>query len=93
MNNGTLQWPVVIVYSLVLLAFLAAVVLTIVTAVKNRGKPKPDHLGNGNFIGYGPGGGRGPAMNGSPFGAPGAFAVPDKPKRPDEAREPDPRKR
>lgn len=95
MNGNTLQWPVVLVYSGVGLLFLAVVVWTFVSAIRSRGKKNParDALGNGNFLGVGPGGGRGPAVGGSPFGAPGAFAVPEQPHRPDEEREPDPRRR
>lgn len=94
-GSHSLQWPVVLVYAGVALLFLGVVTWSVVSAIRNRGKKKPprDALGNGNFLGVSPGGGRGPAMGGSPFGAPGAFAVPESPKRPDEAREPDPRKR
>ena len=95
MNGNTLQWPVVLVYSGVGLLFLAVVVWTLVSAIRSRGKKKParDALGNGNFLGVSPGGGRGPAAGGPAGGAPSVFAVPPKPPRPDEAREPDPRRR
>ena len=95
MNGNTLQWPVVLVYSGVGLLFLAVVVWTFVSAIRSRGKKKParDALGNGNFLGANPGGGRGPAAGGPAGGAPSVFAVPPKPPRPDEAREPDPRRR
>ena len=93
MNGNTLQWPVVLVYSGVGLLFLAVVVWTLVSAIRSRGKPKPDRLGNGNFLGANPGGGRGPAAGGPAGGAPSVFAVPPKPPRPGEEREPDPRRR
>ena len=95
MNGNTLQWPVVLVYSGVGLLFLAVVAWTLVSAIRSRGKKKParDALGNGNFLGANPGGGRGPAAGGPAGGAPSVFAVPAKAQRPGEEREPDPRRR
>ena len=95
MNGNTLQWPVVLVYSGVGLLFLAVVVWTLVSAIRSRGKKNParDALGNGNFLGANPGGGRGPAAGGPAGGAPSVFAVPIKAQRPGEEREPDPRRR
>ena len=85
--------PVLILLIVLALLLVGSLVIYLVSAIRSRGKPKPDRLGNGNFLGANPGGGRGPAVGGSPFGAPGAFAVPEQPHRPDEEREPDPRRR
>ena len=85
--------PVLILLIVLALLFLAVVVWALVSAIRSRGKPKPDRLGNGNFLGANPGGGRGPAAGGPAGGAPSVFAVPPKPPRPGEERVPDPRRR
>lgn len=85
--------PVLILLIVLALLLLGSLVIYLVSAIRSRGKPKPDRLGNGNFLGANPGGGRGPAAGGPAGGAPSVFAVPPKPPRPDEEREPDPRRR
>ena len=85
--------PVLILLIVLALLLVGSLVIYLVSAIRSRGKPKPERLGNGNFLGANPGGGRGPAAGGPAGGAPSVFAVPPKPPRPDEAREPDPRRR
>ena len=85
--------PVALLLIVLALLLVGSLVIYLVSAIRNRGKPKPDRLGNGNFLGANPGGGRGPAAGGPAGGAPSVFAVPTKAPRPDEAREPDPRRR
>ena len=90
---SNMDWPVALLLIVLALLLVGSLAVYLVSAIRNRGKPKPDRLGNGNFLGANPGGGRGPAVGGAPVGAPGAFAVPEQPHRPDEEREPDPRRR
>ena len=90
---SNMDWPVALLLIILALLLVGSLVIYLVSAIRNRGKPKPDRLGNGNFLGANPGGGRGPAAGGPAGGAPSVFAVPPKPPRPDEAREPDPRRR
>ena len=90
---SNMDWPVALLLIVLALLLVGSLVIYLVSAIRNRGKPKPDRLGNGNFLGANPGGGRGPAASGPAGGAPSVFAVPPKPPRPDEAREPDPRRR
>ena len=90
---SNMDWPVALLLIVLALLLVGSLVIYLVSAIRNRGKPKPDRLGNGNFLGANPGGGRGPAAGGPAGGAPSVFAVPPKPPRPDEAREPDPRRR
>ncbi len=90
---SNMDWPVALLLIVLALLLVGSLVIYLVSAIRSRGKPKPDRLGNGNFLGANPGGGRGPAASGPAGGAPSVFAVPPKPPRPDEAREPDPRRR
>ena len=90
---SNMDWPVALLLIVLALLLVGSLVIYLVSAIRSRGKPKPDRLGNGNFLGANPGGGRGPAAGGPAGGAPSVFAVPPKPPRPDEAREPDPRRR
>ena len=90
---SNMDWPVALLLIVLALLLLGSLAVYLVSAIRSRGKPKPDRLGNGNFLGANPGGGRGPAAGGPAGGAPSVFAVPPKPPRPDEAREPDPRRR
>ena len=92
---SNMDWPVALLLIVLALLLVGSLVIYLVSAIRSRGKKKParDALGNGNFLGVSPGGGRGPAVGGAPFGAPGAFAVPEQPHRLDEEREPDPRRR
>ncbi|MGI5884934.1 MAG: hypothetical protein ACOX83_08225 [Candidatus Spyradocola sp.] len=88
-----MDWPVALLLLALGLLLVGSLAFYLVSALRNRGKPKPDRLGNGNFLGANPGGGRGPAAGGPAGGAPAAFALPPKPKRPDADHEPDPRRR
>ena len=90
---SNMDWPVALLLIVLALLLLGSLAVYLVSAIRNRGKPKPDRLGNGNFLGANPGGGRGPAAGGPAGGAPSVFAVPPKPPRPGEEREPDPRRR
>ena len=90
---SNMDWPVALLLIVLALLLVGSLVIYLVSAIRNRGKPKPDRLGNGNFLGANPGGGRGPAAGGPAGGAPSVFAVPPKPPRPGEEREPDPRRR
>ena len=90
---SNMDWPVALLLIILALLLVGSLVIYLVSAIRNRGKPKPDRLGNGNFLGANPGGGRGPAAGGPAGGAPSVFAVPPKPPRPGEEREPDPRRR
>ena len=83
--------PVLVLLIVLGLLFVGAIAFYTVSAIKNRNKPKAERLGNGNYLGYNPGGGRGPAAGGGPGSAPSIFAVP--PRRPQDAREPDPRRK
>ena len=85
--------PVLILLIVLALLLVGSLVIYLVSAIRSRGKPKPERLGNGNFLSANPGGGRGPAAGGPAGGAPSVFAVPPKPPRPDAEREPDPRRR
>ena len=85
--------PVLILLIVLGLLLVGSLVIYLVSAIRSRGKPKPERLGNGNFLGANPGGGRGPAAGGPAGGAPSVFAVPTKPPRPGAEREPDPRRR
>ena len=62
--------PVLILLIVLALLLVGSLVIYLVSAIRNRGKPKPDRLGNGNILGDSPGGGRGPAHGGPPGGAP-----------------------
>ena len=90
---SNMDWPVALLLIVLALLLLGSLVIYLVSAIRNRGKPKPERLGNGNFLGANPGGGRGPAAGGPAGGAPSVFAVPTKARRPGEEREPDPRRR
>ena len=90
---SNMDWPVALLLIVLSLLLVGSLVIYLVSAIRSRGKPKPDRLGNGNFLGANPGGGRGPAAGGPAGGAPSVFAVPPKPPRPGEEREPDPRRR
>ena len=90
---SNMDWPVALLLIVLALLLVGSLAVYLVSAIRNRGKPKPDRLGNGNFLGANPGGGRGPAAGGPAGGAPSVFAVPTKAQRPDEEREPDPRRR
>ena len=87
------DWEIIVWIVGTAVLLVVSTTIYIVSAIRNRGKPKPDRLGNGNFLGANPGGGRGPAAGGPAGGAPSVFAVPTKPPRPGEEREPDPRRR
>ena len=90
---SNMDWPVALLLIVLALLLVGSLVIYLVSAIRSRGKPKPDRLGNGNFLGANPGGGRGPAAGGPAGGAPSVFAVPPKPPRPGAEREPDPRRR
>ena len=90
---SNMDWPVALLLIVLALLLVGSLAVYLVSAIRNRGKPKPDRLGNGNFLGANPGGGRGPAAGGPAGGAPSVFAVPPKARRPGEEREPDPRRR
>ena len=90
---SNMDWPVALLLIVLALLLVGSLVIYLVSAIRSRGKPKPERLGNGNFLGANPGGGRGPAAGGPAGGAPSVFAVPPKPPRPGEEREPDPRRR
>ena len=90
---SNMDWPVALLLIVLALLLVGSLAVYLVSAIRSRGKPKPDRLGNGNFLGANPGGGRGPAAGGPAGGAPSVFAVPPKPPRPGEEREPDPRRR
>ena len=90
---SNMDWPVALLLIVLALLLVGSLVIYLVSAIHSRGKPKPDRLGNGNFLGANPGGGRGPAAGGPAGGAPSVFAVPPKPPRPGAEREPDPRRR
>lgn len=90
---SNMDWPVALLLIVLALLLVGSLVIYLVSAIRSRGKPKPDRLGNGNFLGANPGGGRGPAAGGPAGGAPSVFAVPTKARRPGEEREPDPRRR
>ena len=87
------DWEIIVWIVGTAVLLVVSTTIYIVSAIRNRGKPKPERLGNGNFLGANPGGGRGPAAGGPAGGAPSVFAVPPKPPRPGEEREPDPRRR
>ena len=90
---SNMDWPVALLLIVLALLLVGSLAVYLVSAIRSRGKPKPERLGNGNFLGANPGGGRGPAAGGPVGGAPSVFAVPPKPPRPGEEREPDPRRR
>ena len=90
---SNMDWPVALLLIVLALLLVGSLVIYLVSAIRRRGKPKPERLGNGNFLGANPGGGRGPAAGGPAGGAPSVFAVPIKAQRPGEEREPDPRRR
>ena len=90
---SNMDWPVALLLIVLALLLVGSLAVYLVSAIRNRGKPKPDRLGNGNFLGANPGGGRGPAAGGPAGGAPSVCAVPPKARRPGEEREPDPRRR
>ena len=90
---SNMDWPVALLLIVLALLLVGSLAVYLVSAIRSRGKPKPDRLGNGNFLGANPGGGRGPAAGGPAGGAPSVFAVPTKPPRPGAEREPDPRRR
>jgi len=90
---SNMDWPVALLLIVLALLLVGSLAVYLVSAIRSRGKPKPDRLGNGNFLGANPGGGRGPAAGGPAGGAPSVFAVPPKPPRPGAEREPDPRRR
>ena len=90
---SNMDWPVALLLIVLALLLVGSLAVYLVSAIRSRGKPKPERLGNGNFLGANPGGGRGPAAGGPAGGAPSVFAVPTKPPRPGAEREPDPRRR
>ena len=90
---SNMDWPVALLLIVLALLLVGSLAVYLVSAIRSRGKPKPDRLGNGNFLGANPGGGRGPAAGGPAGGAPSVFAVPTKARRPGAEREPDPRRR
>lgn len=54
---------------------VVSLTIYIVSAIRNRGKPKPERLGNGNLGGMAGYSGRGPGQGGPPGSSPGAFAL------------------
>ncbi|MGI5884932.1 MAG: hypothetical protein ACOX83_08215 [Candidatus Spyradocola sp.] len=54
---------------------VASLTIYIVSAIRNRGKPKPERLGHGNLGGMAGYSGRGPGQGGPPGSSPGAFAL------------------
>ena len=66
----------------------------LISAIRNRGKPKPERHGTGNLGGLGGYSGRGVGIGGPPNSSPGAFALYGR-KKDDESAdsEEDPRKR
>ena len=74
-----------IVFAILVILFL----FYLISAIRNRGKPKPERHGTGNLGGLGGYSGRGP-----PNSSPGAFALYGRKKNDDSAdSEEDPRKR
>ena len=63
------DWEIIVWIVGTAVLLVVSTTIYIVSAIRNRGKPKPDRLGNGNFLGVSPGGGRGPAAGGPAGGA------------------------
>ena len=79
-----------IVFAILVILFL----FYLISAIQNRGKPKPERHGTGNLGGLGGYSGRGVGVGGPPNSSPGAFALYGRKKNDDSAdSEEDPRKR
>ena len=79
-----------IVFAILVILFL----IYLISAIRNRGKSKPERHGTGNLGGLGGYSGRGVGIGGPPNSSPGAFALYGR-KKDDESAdsEEDPRKR
>ena len=79
-----------IVFAILVILFL----FYLISAIRNRGKPKPERHGTGNLGGLGGYSGRGVGIGGPPNSSPGAFALYGRKKDGESAdSEEDPRKR
>ena len=71
---------------------LGALIVYLISAIRSRGKPKPERHGTGNLGGMGGYSGRGVGVGGPPNSSPGAFALYGR-KNDDAPSDEDPRTR
>ena len=101
---SNMDWPVALLLIVLALLLVGSLVIYLVSAIRSRGKPKPERLACGNFgglAGSGRGVGQGnPAGSATPPGSsPGAFALYGRSSPygsygiAPEKEEPDPRRR
>lgn len=91
--------PVLILLIVLALLLVGSLAVYLVSAIRSRGKPKPERLGHGNLGGMAGYSGRGPGQGGPPGSSPGAFALYGRSSpygsygSAPEKEEPDPRRR
>ena len=72
---SNMDWPVALLLIVLALLLVGSLVIYLVSAIRSRGKPKPERLGHGNLGGMAGYSGRGPGQGGPPGSSPGAFAL------------------
>ena len=69
------DWEIIVWIVGTAVLLVVSTTIYIVSAIRNRGKPKPERLGHGNLGGMAGYSGRGPGQGGPPGSSPGAFAL------------------
>lgn len=93
------DWEIIVWIVGTAVLLVVSTTIYIVSAIRNRGKPKPERLGHGNLGGMAGYSGRGPGQGGPPGSSPGAFALYGRSSpygsygSAPEKEEPDPRRR
>ena len=74
-NLGPIDSRITILLTVLGCLLLGALIVYLISAIRNRGKPKPERNGTGNLGGLGGYSGRGVGVGGPPNSSPGAFAL------------------
>ena len=74
-NLGPIDSRITILLTVLGCLLLGALIVYLISAIRNRGKPKPERHGTGNLGGLGGYSGRGVGVGGPPNSSPGAFAL------------------
>ena len=74
-NLGPIDSRITILLTVLGCLLLGALIVYLISAIRNRGKPKPERHGTGNLGGLGGYSGRGVGVGRPPHSSPGAFAL------------------
>lgn len=91
-----MDWRITTLLIILGILLVGSLIIYVISAIKNRGKPKPERNGHGNLGGMAGYSGRGPGAGGPAGSSPGAFALygrKDPNQASQEPQEPDPRRR